>query len=100
MDVIENLPLENEETAVDPYSAVIDRANARHQTAVSFLNGHHVIAQVWANAEKTGNFVLLVKVSQLLRKRQIGEAVAIVSQKLVFPFEVLLHGLETLRSEE
>ena len=49
-----------------------------------------VIAEVGPHAQEAGDLVLLVKMFELLRQRQVGEAVAVVGQEVFFAFEVLL----------
>jgi hypothetical protein len=55
-----------------------------------------VIAQVRTDTENARDLPLLVKVFQLLRKRQVDEAIAIVGQEFIFPFEVLLYCFQAL----
>src|SRR5262249_30829874 len=52
--------------------------------------------QVGLNAEETPYFSLMQKMVDLIIKRQISEAVAVVGEKHVFALYVLFNRLETL----
>src|SRR6516164_2093157 len=92
--VIEDLLFKNEKAGIDAKITVVNRMNVVHQAAIALGNGYRVITQIRTDARETGNLVLLTKVVDLLVKSQVAEAVAIVCEKFLFAFNVLLHGLQ------
>src|SRR5882672_530748 len=95
-NVIEDLLFENEEASVDSHRAHADCMDLGHQITVPLLQRNHVVAEVRPDAKETGGLALLMEVFQLLRERQIGKAVTIVGQELLFSVEVLLDCLQPL----
>src|SRR6266849_2936330 len=96
VDVLENLLFEGEKSSVDPYIPIINGMNLGDQATVSLVQRNQVIAEVRPNTEKAGDLAVLMKVVQLLGKGHGGKAVAIVRQKFLFPFQILLNRLQAL----
>jgi hypothetical protein len=55
-----------------------------------------VIAEVWADTGEAGYFAVLVKVIQLIGKRQIGKTVGVVGEEDFLAGNVFLNGFEAL----
>jgi len=92
--VLKDLLLEDKKSAVDAHAAVVNGVDPGNQAAIARFQRHQVIAEIRADAQKAGYLVLLVKVLQLLRKRKVGKAVAVVGQKFLFALQILLHHLQ------
>ena len=76
--------------------AVINGVNSGNKIAIALLQRNQVIAEVGPDAEKAGDLVLFVKVVKLLGKRHVGQAIAVVRQEFLFPFQILLNRLQPL----
>ena len=94
VDVVENLSLEDEISAVDANASSCDVLDRRD--ASGGIGGDDVVADLWLDADEAGDRVLSVKVLELDRQRQIRQAVGVVRQELRFVSQVRLDGLETL----
>ena len=55
-----------------------------------------MIAEIRQDAQKARDFVLLTEVFQLLRQREVGEAITIVSQKFLLSIQISLYCLQSL----
>ena len=92
--VIDDLLFEDEKAGINAKITVVNRMNVVHQAAIPLGNGYRMITQIRTDAQEAGNLVLLMKVVDLLLEPQVAEAVAIVREKFLFAFKVLLHGLQ------
>ena len=92
--VIEDLLFEDKKAAINAQITVVNRMNVVHQAAIPLNNGYGVVTQIRTDAQEAGDLVLLMKVVDLFVKPQVAETVAIVREKFVFAFKVLLHGLQ------
>src|SRR5262249_22570078 len=84
----------DKKAAIDAQVPIVNRMNVVHQTAIPLGDGYSVITQIRADAQEAGDLVLLMKVVDLLVEWQIGDAIAIVGEELIFAFKVLLHGFQ------
>src|SRR4029453_4429979 len=70
-DVIEDLAPEDEEPAIDADWRFGDVLNRRHDSAR--LARHEVVTDARLDTDEAGDRLLLTKVLQLVRQRQVGE---------------------------
>src|SRR5438874_1982614 len=94
--IVEDAFLENEEAAVDPDRAVVYGINSHDQIGFVLLKRNQMIAEVRPDTDETGNFILLMKMVELLRQRKVSEAVTIVGQKFVFSVQIFFDSLQAL----
>src|SRR5579859_243406 len=92
--ILENLSFEDEISTINAQGAFVDVLNVGNQT--TSIYGDEMIAEVGAHAKKTGDLVMLAKMFDVTRKRQIRKAVTVIREKRFFPFQILLDRFEAL----
>ena len=92
--MLEDLPLEGEEAAVDPNRRPLDILDGRHQP-ISIARDQ-VVAQVRLDAHEAGHRVLPAELLELMGKRQVAEPVAVVREEFGFVADDALDGLQPL----
>src|SRR5215470_10061158 len=70
LEIVEDLPLEGEEPAIDPQVGTTDMADVPDQAVVE---SHGMEALAWPHAQKARELVLPAEVLEVLAQVQIGE---------------------------
>src|SRR4029077_12278735 len=94
LQIFKNVLLESEESAVYAHIALVDVFDFGNQ--ISAIQGNEVIAEIGTDTEKTGDFVMLPEVLDLLGKGEIGKTITVVGQEHLFAFEIFLDSFEAL----
>src|SRR5579883_647210 len=93
-NVVENLPLEDEESPVDPDIRAIDIADSVDRAVLN--RGDDVERLGRLHRHETGYLVAATEVVEQSGKMQIGQSVGIVGQEDVLAGQMLLNRFQTL----
>src|SRR3989442_1423110 len=94
MDIIEDLPTQHKEAAIDPEIGIGDRLDVGDLTVGT--QSDRVEAEVRLYGEEASGLAAPLEHIDELGQAHVGEAVAVIREEDLFILEVLLHGKQAL----